>query len=54
MVFITFVAFYFFDVSIQSMHLFLMIAKYNLIEFVEAAKSMENWVGIEPYPRPLN
>ncbi len=25
--------------------------KYTLIEFVEAAKAMENWVGIEPCSR---
>ncbi len=27
--------------------------KYTLIEFVEAAKAMENWVGIEPCSRLL-
>ncbi len=27
--------------------------KYTLIAFVEAAKAMENWVGIEPCPRLL-
>ncbi len=27
--------------------------KYTLIEFVEAAKAIENWAGIEPCPRLL-
>ncbi len=27
--------------------------KYTLIDFVEAAKAMENWVGIEPCLRLL-
>ncbi len=27
--------------------------KYSLIEFVVAAKAMENWVGIEPWSRLL-